>query len=244
MSQMEHDRRIDYIEFPATNIPGTKAFYSGVFGWTFTDYGPDYTSFNDGRLGGGFTTDAKVAAAGCSSCLCARPGNDQGKRREARRTDHQGDIRVSRREAVSLRRSQWQRAGGVVGTVKSARVLTIDEYLAPLSDDKRAALQKLRRAIRAAAPDAEECISYGIPAVRLGGKILVWFGAATNHCSFYPGAFPHHRSQEGARGLQDQQGDDTFYPGSSLARPPRAQAGENSNCGARPSVTLVRSASE
>ena len=74
--------------------------------------------------------------------------------------------------------------------MKSARVLTIDEYLAPLSDDKRAALQKLRRAIRAAAPDAEECISYGIPAVRLGGKMLVWFGAATNHCSFYPGALP------------------------------------------------------
>ncbi len=62
---------------------------------------------------------------------------------------------------------------------------TIDEYLAVLSDDKRAALEKLRKTIRAAAPDAEECISYMIPAFRLNG-LLVGFGAAAKHCSFYP----------------------------------------------------------
>ena len=67
---------------------------------------------------------------------------------------------------------------------------TIDEYLAPLSDEKRAALQKLRKAIKAAAPKAEECISYQIPAFRLGGKMLVAFGAAANHCAFYAGAAP------------------------------------------------------
>jgi uncharacterized protein YdhG (YjbR/CyaY superfamily) len=63
---------------------------------------------------------------------------------------------------------------------------TIDEYLAALSDDKRAALEKLRKAIRAAAPKAEECISYRLPAFRLNGKMLVAFGAAANHCAFYP----------------------------------------------------------
>lgn len=67
---------------------------------------------------------------------------------------------------------------------------TIDEYLAPLSNEKRAALEKLRRAIRAAAPKAEECISYQIPGFRLDGRLLVSFGAAANHCAFYPGAFP------------------------------------------------------
>jgi uncharacterized protein len=72
MSQAEHDRRIDYIELPATDIAGTKAFYSAVFGWTFTDYGPDYTSFHDGRIGGGFTTDAKVASGGVLVVLYAR----------------------------------------------------------------------------------------------------------------------------------------------------------------------------
>jgi uncharacterized protein YdhG (YjbR/CyaY superfamily) len=72
----------------------------------------------------------------------------------------------------------------------SRKPQTIDEYLARLSPDKRAALQKLRRAIKSAAPKAEECISYGIPAFRLDGRMLVAFGAATNHCSFYPGAAP------------------------------------------------------
>jgi predicted enzyme related to lactoylglutathione lyase len=47
MSQAEQDRRIDYVEFLTTNMNETKKFYSGVFGWKFTDYGPDYTSFND-----------------------------------------------------------------------------------------------------------------------------------------------------------------------------------------------------
>jgi uncharacterized protein YdhG (YjbR/CyaY superfamily) len=51
-----------------------------------------------------------------------------------------------------------------------AKPRTIDEYLAPLSHEKRAALEKLRRAIRFAAPKAEECISYQIPAFRLGGR--------------------------------------------------------------------------
>ncbi len=61
----------------------------------------------------------------------------------------------------------------------------IDEYLAALSDDKRAALEKLRKTIRAAAPNAEECISYQLPAFRLNG-MLVAFGATANHCAFYP----------------------------------------------------------
>src|ERR1700724_1408734 len=66
----------------------------------------------------------------------------------------------------------------------------IDEYLAPLSNEKRGALEKLRRAIRSAAPKAQESISYGIPAFRIDGSLLVAFGAAANHCAFYPGAYP------------------------------------------------------
>ena len=53
LQSTEHDRRIDYIELPATDVPGTKRFYAEAFGWAFTDYGPDYTSFMDGRLAGG-----------------------------------------------------------------------------------------------------------------------------------------------------------------------------------------------
>jgi uncharacterized protein YdhG (YjbR/CyaY superfamily) len=61
---------------------------------------------------------------------------------------------------------------------------TIDEYLATLSDDKRAALEKLRKTIRGAAPMAEECISYQLPAFRQNG-MLVAFGATAKHCAFY-----------------------------------------------------------
>ena len=72
----------------------------------------------------------------------------------------------------------------------AAKPKTIDDYLAALSDDKRAALEKLRKAIKSAAPKAEECISYSLPAFRHGGRMLVWFGAAANHCSLYPGFHP------------------------------------------------------
>jgi uncharacterized protein YdhG (YjbR/CyaY superfamily) len=67
---------------------------------------------------------------------------------------------------------------------------SIDEYLSSLSREKRAALERLRKDVQAAVPRAQECISYGIPAFRLDGKVLVWFGAGTNHCAFYPGAHP------------------------------------------------------
>jgi uncharacterized protein YdhG (YjbR/CyaY superfamily) len=63
---------------------------------------------------------------------------------------------------------------------------TIDEYLAALSADKRKALETLRKRIKSAAPKAEECISYSLPAFRLDGKLLVGFGASSSHCSFYP----------------------------------------------------------
>jgi uncharacterized protein YdhG (YjbR/CyaY superfamily) len=71
------------------------------------------------------------------------------------------------------------------GSKKAVR--DIDDYLAPLSADKRAALQRLRKTIHAAYPKAEETISYGIPAFRLDGKVIAWFGAAAKHVSFYPG---------------------------------------------------------
>jgi uncharacterized protein YdhG (YjbR/CyaY superfamily) len=66
----------------------------------------------------------------------------------------------------------------------AGRPRTVDEYLAALSDDKRAALERLRKTIRAAAPKAEECISYQIPAYRQNG-MLVGFGATPKHCALY-----------------------------------------------------------
>jgi len=72
----------------------------------------------------------------------------------------------------------------------ASRPTSIDEYLASVEPEKRAALERLRRTIRAAAPKAEECISYGIPTFRIDGKVLVSFGAAAKHCSLFAGALP------------------------------------------------------
>jgi uncharacterized protein YdhG (YjbR/CyaY superfamily) len=64
----------------------------------------------------------------------------------------------------------------------------VDAYLAPLPAEARTTLQKIRKAIRAAAPRAEEGISYGLPTIRLEGRPIVWYAAFKNHCSFYPGS--------------------------------------------------------
>jgi uncharacterized protein len=58
------DRRIDYIEIPVSDVAAAKRFYSAAFGWKFTDYGPDYTSFEDGRLAGGLTKVTRVVLGG------------------------------------------------------------------------------------------------------------------------------------------------------------------------------------
>lgn len=64
MSQAEHNRRVDYVEFSSTDLTVTKRFYGDVFGWQFTDFGPDYTAFHDGRLNGGFAKSDTVSPGG------------------------------------------------------------------------------------------------------------------------------------------------------------------------------------
>lgn len=65
MDRTDRDRRIDYVEFPATDLARTRAFYGAAFGWTFTEYGPDYLAFSDGALDGGFArADAVTPARG------------------------------------------------------------------------------------------------------------------------------------------------------------------------------------
>ena len=64
MSQNKPENQIDYVELPATDIAATKQFYSAAFGWKFEDYGPNYTSFHDGRLAGGFLTEMAAPARG------------------------------------------------------------------------------------------------------------------------------------------------------------------------------------
>jgi uncharacterized protein YdhG (YjbR/CyaY superfamily) len=72
-------------------------------------------------------------------------------------------------------------AGWTKGKPKS-----IDDYLSKLDPERRAALEKLRRQILSVVPDAEPCISYSMPAFRVGGKVVAGFLAASHGCSYYP----------------------------------------------------------
>ena len=58
MSTPENNHRLDYVEFATRDVAAAKKFYTAAFGWKFTDYGPDYVSFEDGRIAGGFYTAA------------------------------------------------------------------------------------------------------------------------------------------------------------------------------------------
>ena len=76
----QHDRRIDYIEMSATSIPEIRTFYAKAFGWKFTDYGPEYTSFEDGRLAGGFHAGGPTGGNGVLVVIYAVDLADAEKR--------------------------------------------------------------------------------------------------------------------------------------------------------------------
>jgi uncharacterized protein YdhG (YjbR/CyaY superfamily) len=64
--------------------------------------------------------------------------------------------------------------------------MSVEDYLAALPDAPRAALEKIRKTIKAAAPKATETISYQMPAFKLDGRFLVSYAAFKNHCSLFP----------------------------------------------------------
>jgi len=91
---------------------------------------------------------------------------------------------------------------------------SIDDYLAKLPPDQRAALEVLRGQIRAVAPEAEEAISYGLPTFKLNGN-LVHFGAAAKHCAFYPGAVIDQFADR-LKGFETARGTIRFQPAAPL----------------------------
>lgn len=83
MARSESDSRIDYIEMNVADIERSKAFYGTAFGWNFTDYGPNYCEFRDGRLTGGFTTNGTPMPGGPLVILYADDLRDMRHRVEA-----------------------------------------------------------------------------------------------------------------------------------------------------------------
>lgn len=92
-----------------------------------------------------------------------------------------------------------------------AQPTTVDAYLAALPLDQRAALQKLRAQIKAAAPGAVEYIGYGLAGFKFEGRPLVYLGAATHHCALY-GALNAARFADKLKGFKQSKGTIQFTP--------------------------------
>ncbi len=66
---MSAENRIDYLEIPARDLPKAKAFFIGLFAWQFEDYGPEYCSFSDGNIAGGFFRSDLHSSTSNGACL-------------------------------------------------------------------------------------------------------------------------------------------------------------------------------
>ena len=93
---------------------------------------------------------------------------------------------------------------------------TIDEYLAAFEQREARCAREASTSHSVRGAKAEECISYQIPAFRLGGKMLVAFGAARNHCAFYPGAHPVQAHQKELKAYDTSKGTIRFQADSPL----------------------------
>jgi uncharacterized protein YdhG (YjbR/CyaY superfamily) len=96
---------------------------------------------------------------------------------------------------------------------------SVDDYLAAVPERQRAALEKLRKTIKASAPDATEAISYQMPAFKLDGRFLVSYAAFKNHCSLFPGSAVPEELQDELRPFVGGKGTLQFTPEKPIPAP-------------------------
>jgi len=73
---MVKHEKLNYVEFPATNIPATKMFFEKAFGWSFEDFGPEYTAFTDQGIDGGFYQSDLTSTTANGSALLVLPSDN------------------------------------------------------------------------------------------------------------------------------------------------------------------------
>ncbi|XZE44385.1 VOC family protein [Pirellulaceae bacterium SH467] len=76
---MSVHEKLNYVEFPSSNLPMTKAFFEKAFDWTFIDYGPEYTSFSNQGLDGGFFRSDQFSSSAHGAALLVFFSNDLEK---------------------------------------------------------------------------------------------------------------------------------------------------------------------
>ncbi len=101
---------------------------------------------------------------------------------------------------------------------KQADPAAVNGYLAKQPESSRLGLERLRQAIAAAAPTATQCISYGIPAFRWNGRVLVWFAGFRKHSSFFPGVAAIRRHAAELEGYKTSKGTIQFPPDRPLSK--------------------------
>jgi len=100
--------------------------------------------------------------------------------------------------------------------MRNKTAATVDDYLAGVSPEARATLEKLRQTIKAVVPAAVEVISYQVPTFKLDGRMLVSYAAFKNHCSFFPGAAPIKAHEDELKSYQTSKGTIRFATGKPL----------------------------
>lgn len=113
---------------------------------------------------------------------------------------------TSKRPATKAKPQKTKPAKPKASAPRMGKASTVAAYLAALAPAQRAALEKLRTALKKLLPKAEDAISYGIPALRHPDGVVVYYAAAAKHCSLFPTSWPIYACAAALKGHDTSKG--------------------------------------